>query len=131
MSVNIISATMAVDLNHDGMPTFQDFSVFAKFWKNASCTEPGWCEGSDFDHDGIVGMNDLRIFTQFWLWPVADVDMDGAVNFTDYAKFLQYWHYQNCAEPDWCEGTDFDHSGQIDFVDLMEFTQHWLEGVAP
>ena len=117
---------MTVDLNHDGIPNFQDFSIFAAFWQNASCSPPDWCQGSDFDRSGIVDINDLQIFAEFWLWPVADIDMDHAVNFTDYAVFADNWLYQNCAEPDWCEGTDFDHSGSVDILDLARLADYWL-----
>jgi hypothetical protein len=120
---------MTVDLNHDGMPNFYDFSVFAKFWQNASCSEPNWCNGSDFDKNGIVDIHDLQTFAELWLWPVADVVMDGAVDFVDYAVFANHWREQNCAEPNWCEGTDFDHSGSVDMLDLAIFARYWLEGI--
>jgi uncharacterized repeat protein (TIGR03803 family) len=58
----------------------------------------------------------------------VDLNMDGKVDFTDYAIFANHWMYQNCAEPDWCEGTDFDHSGQVDIFDLVEFAKNWLSG---
>ena len=120
---------MTVDLNHDGIPNFYDFSVFASFWQNASCSPPNWCNGSDFDKNGTVDIHDLQIFADSWLWPVADVDMDGIVKFTDYAIFADHWTYQNCAEPNWCEGTDFDHSGSVDMLDLATFAEYWLEGI--
>jgi len=120
---------MTVDLNHDGIPNFYDFSIFATFWQNASCSPPDWCDGSDFDKNGIVDIYDLQIFAEFWLWPVADVDMDGAVNFTDYAIFAHNWTDDTCCDPNWCEGTDFDHSGSVDMLDLATFTEYWLEGI--
>ena len=52
--------------------------------------------------------------------------MDGTVNFTDYAIFANNWLYQDCAEPDWCGGTDFDHSGSVDILDLATFADNWL-----
>ena len=51
-----------------------------------------------------------------------------AVNFADYAIFANHWMYQNCVEPDWCDGTDFDHSGSVDMLDLAEFAKYWLSG---
>ena len=120
---------MTVDLNHDGLPNFYDFSVFASFWRNASCSPPNWCNGSDFDKSGIVDIHDLKIFADLWLWPVADVDMDKKVDFADYTTFASHWTEQNCTEPDWCDGTDFDHSGSVDIFDLATFARYWLEGL--
>ena len=120
---------MTVDLNHDGIPNFYDFSVFATFWQNISCSEPNWCNGSDFDKNGIVDIYDLQIFAELWLWPVADVDMDRAVNFTDYAIFADNWMDDTCCDPNWCGGTDFDHSGSVDMLDLAIFAGYWLEGI--
>ena len=123
---------MTVDLNHDGIPNFQDFSIFATFWRNTSCSPPDWCQGSDFDKSGIVDIYDLQIFAEFWLWPVADIDMNRAVNFTDYALFTNEWLETDCKESNnWCEGTDFDHNGSVDMLDLATFAEYWLEGVTP
>ena len=127
----ILLSPMTVDLNNDGIPNFYDFSYFAMFWLDTSCSSPSWCEGRDFDHDGVVGINDLQIFAEFWLWPVADVDMDSAVNFTDYAIFANNWMDDTCCDPNWCEGTDFDHSGSVDMLDLVTFARYWLEGTSP
>ena len=93
-----------------------------------TCSDPDWCEGSDFDKDGIVGIYDLPIFTKFWLWPLADVDMDGKVNFADFAVFSSHWMEQNCTANDWCEYTDLNKSGQVDAADLRIFAEYWLEG---
>jgi PKD repeat protein len=123
----IYNRSIMLDLNNDGLPDFLDFSIFAAFWQQTSCSLPDWCRGADFDHDGVVGIRDLQIFTEFWLWPVEDMDMDKAVNFTDYALFVNYWKEQSCAEPDWCNGTDFDHSGVVDIFDLGIFVQNWLK----
>ena len=117
---------MTVDLNNDGIPNFYDFSVFATFWQNASCSPPNWCNGSDFDKNGIVDIYDLQIFAEFWLWPVADVDLDGAVNFTDYAIFAYNWMDDTCCDPNWCEGTDFDQSGVVNFIDFGILAEYWL-----
>jgi N-acetylmuramoyl-L-alanine amidase len=123
-----VLSPMTVDLNHDGIVNFIDFAILANHWMDDTCSEPDWCEGSDFDKNGIVDIDDLQIFTEFWLWPVADIDMDGAVNFTDYAIFANHWMDDTCCDPNWCEGTDFDHSGSVDMLDLATFVGYWLEG---
>ncbi len=122
---------MTVDLNNDGIPNFYDFSVFATFWQNTSCSPPNWCNGSDFDKNGIVDIYDLQIFAEFWLWPVADLDIDGDVDFDDYAALANQWMAGNCAEPDWCSGADFNKSGSVDLYDLGKFVEYWLEGTTP
>ena len=119
---------MTTDLNHDGIPNLQDFSIFASFWLDTSCSSPSWCEGGDFDQSGTVDLHDWQIFVEFWLWSVTDVDMDSAVNFTDYAIFANHWMYDTCSAPNWCGGTDFDHSGSVDMLDLATFAEYWLEG---
>jgi hypothetical protein len=120
---------MTVDLNHDGIPSFRDFSVLAKFWQNTSCTAPDWCDGSDFDKSGTVDIHDLQIFAEFWLWPVADVDMNREVNFTDYGMYAGNWLDDTCSAPDWCGGTDFDQSGRVDFGDFAILARYWVEGM--
>jgi hypothetical protein len=98
---------------------------------SADCHYPDWCEGKDLNYSGLVDFMDLSIFTENWLWEKipADIDIDGDVDFVDYAVFANHWMYQNCAEPNWCEGTDFDHSGSVDMLDLATFTEHWLEDI--
>jgi len=124
----ILPSPMTADLNNDGIPNFYDFSYFAMFWRNTSCSCPNWCNGSDFDRNGIVDIYDLQIFAEFWLWPVADVDMDGKVNFTDYVSFSANWEQMTCESPDWCYGCDFDKSGTVDILDFAVFADYWLEG---
>jgi hypothetical protein len=117
---------MAVDLNRDGIPNFQDFSYFAMFWLNTSCSSSGWCDGRDFDHDGIVGVNDLQIFAEFWLWPVADINVDGVVNMPDFADLTTKWNDQNCTSPEWCSYCDVNKSGSVDLFDLEILAEYWL-----
>ena len=54
------------DLNRDGITNFFDYSMFAAHWKD-TCTEPNWCDGTDFDASMAVDFNDLRIFCEHWL----------------------------------------------------------------
>jgi hypothetical protein len=118
--------SMTVDLNNDGIPNFQDFSVLAKFWGNTSCSTPDWCGGIDFDKSGIVDIQDLQIFAELWLWPVADIDMDGVVNMPDFADFAGKWDAQNCTSPDWCAYCDFNKNGSVDLLDLEILAEYWL-----
>jgi hypothetical protein len=59
--------SMIVDLNHDGIPNFSDFSIFATFWQNSTCSPPNWCEETDFYHSGSVDILDLATFADYWL----------------------------------------------------------------
>jgi len=119
------------DFDNDGDVDFYDYAAFASRWMSADCHYPDWCEGKDLNYSGLVDFMDLSIFTENWLWEKipADIDIDGDVDFVDYAVFANHWMYQNCAEPNWCEGTDFDHSGSVDMLDLATFTEHWLEDI--
>ena len=50
----------AMDLNNDGILNFSDFAIFACYWMNNTCSEPDWCEGSDFDKNGRVDFVDYQ-----------------------------------------------------------------------
>ena len=109
---------------------FVDFAYFAALWATTGCdSSNNFCGGTDMDSSGKVDIDDLAIFAANWLWEKipADFDMDGNVDFVDYAFFANHWMYQNCAEPNWCEGTDFDHSGTVDILDLATLAGYWLE----
>jgi hypothetical protein len=126
-AINFPPRPITVDLNNDGIPNFYDFSIFANFWQNSSCSEPNWCNGSDFDKNGIVDIHDLQVFAEFWLWPVADLDLDRGVDFVDFNILANQW-LNNCSSPDWCYGSDFNKSGSVNFVDFAIFAKYWLEG---
>ena len=126
-ATNFPPRPITVDLNNDGIPNFHDFSIFANFWQNSSCSEPNWCNGSDFDKNGTVDIHDLQVFAEFWLWPVADLDLDRGVDFVDFNIFTNQW-LDDCNSPDWCYGSDINKSGSVNFVDFAIFAKHWLEG---
>jgi len=56
-----------------------------------------------------------------------DFNSDTIVNFLDYSIFVDYWQADDCADPNWCEGSDLDTSGVVDGNDLRLFTGYWLE----
>ena len=56
-----------------------------------------------------------------------DFNSDTIVNFLDYSVFVDYWEADDCADPNWCEGSDLDTSGVVDGNDLRLFTGYWLE----
>lgn len=55
------------DFDSDGRVDFNDFSIFAIYWYDSNCDEPGSCQGTNLDNYGIVDLNDLMLFTDFWL----------------------------------------------------------------
>jgi len=52
---------------HDGILNFSDFTIFAFYWMNDTCSDPNWCEGSDSDCSGRVDFVDLLNFVDHWL----------------------------------------------------------------
>ena len=59
--------------------------------------------------------------------PTRDFIRDGKVNFVDYAVLTSFIGVTNCADLNWCEGTDLDTDGDVDRDDLILFSGYWLE----
>jgi hypothetical protein len=127
----VIPKKRITDLDNDWDVDFADLTVLTSHWLEADCSSPTWCWGADLNRSGVVNFIDFGILAEDWLWAKipADIDIDGDVDFVDYAVFANHWMNQNCAEPNWCEGTDFDHSGSVDMLDLATFARYWLEGI--
>ena len=67
------------DLNSDGSINFSDYAVFAYYWIEVACTEPGLCQGSDFDKDRKVDWSDLKTFVECWLWHRIESNTNGGL----------------------------------------------------
>lgn len=76
----------------------------------------------NWEHPDYYFINELW-FTHV---PTRDFDNDGVVDFNDFSIFASYW-YDDCNEPNSCQGVNLDGYGLIDFNDLMLFTEYWLE----
>ena len=86
----------------------------------------------DLNLDCYVDMLDLKLLSEQWLAEELNLEYDLfadeelIINLPDFATFAFYWQDQNCAQSNWCEGSDFDRSGAVDFADLVIFADHWL-----
>jgi subtilisin family serine protease len=118
----------ACDLHEDGIINFRDLSILAYYWGDYICSEPDWCEGTDFNMSGRVDSIDLRVLSLNWLWGdlFSDFNYDGTVNFNDFAILAYYWDNYVCSAPDWCEGCDYNQNGYIDSIDVSIFVEAWL-----
>ena len=56
----------------------------------------------------------------------CDFNNDKKVDFQDYAILASNWNRTDCAEPNWCDGTDLNLDGNVDFTDLIGFMDFWL-----
>jgi hypothetical protein len=61
----LLLAVADVDMDH--AVNFTDYAIFADHWMDDTCSDPNWCDGTDFDHSGNVDMLDLATFARYWL----------------------------------------------------------------
>lgn len=55
-----------VDLNSDGVVNFTDLAILTDNWMH-NCSDPDWCQGSDFNTSGNVDFVDLLDLVNHWL----------------------------------------------------------------
>lgn len=60
--------------------------------------------------------------------PSRDFNADAKVDFVDFAIISSFRGVTNCADSNWCEGTDLDKDGDVDTYDLILFADYWLDG---
>jgi hypothetical protein len=56
----------------------------------------------------------------------VDINADGEINLLDLAKMVMQWGQSDCANNDWCDGTDLDMSGTVGLGDLAILASEWL-----
>ena len=78
-------------------------------------------------HVSKVWFDDVVVATEY-IGPInkADFDDDRDVDFGDYAVLALNWMNEACAEPGWCDNTDFDTNGSVNLYDIAQFVQYWL-----
>ncbi len=101
-----------------GVCTVDFYSAFIKC--NAAYE---YCNPFDPPSDPEVHLCDL-VFSHV---PTRDFFNDTRVDFTDFAILASYRGATDCADPDWCGGTDLDTDGDVDADDFTLFADYWLE----
>jgi hypothetical protein len=74
--------------------------------------------------DPIVSEVNKFVFSHV---PSRDFNRDTKVDFVDYAIISAFRGMTDCADSNWCEGTDLDTDGDVDIDDLILFADYWLE----
>ncbi len=62
--VHLYQSAPPGDMDGDRDVDFQDFVLFAPYWRHTNC---GQCAGADLTDDGEVGIDDFRRFVANWL----------------------------------------------------------------
>ena len=55
------------DLDYDGDVDFDDYAIFAGYWRDSKCAEGAPCAQADFSGDANVAYDDLAQFAAHWL----------------------------------------------------------------
>ncbi len=61
--------------------------------------------------------------------PVVDMNGDGIVNLADFNRLGGQWLNGNCAQNNWCNGTDLDMKGVIGIPDLLLLSNDWMQEI--
>jgi hypothetical protein len=77
-------------------------------------------------YDYSVSWDEPVYYLTFTQAGSCDFNRDGKVDFQDYAILVSNWDRVDCAEPNWCSGTDLNLDGNVDVADLAGFINFWL-----
>ena len=77
-------------------------------------------------YDYSVSWDEPVYYLTFTQAGSCDFNRDGKVDFQDYAILVSNWNRIDCAEPNWCRGTDLNLDGNVDLTDLAGFMSFWL-----
>jgi len=97
---------------------------------NSACINAGDPAGDysgmvDMDGEGRVrnGRVDMGADEGFIVF--GDFEPDWDVDLADVAVFVSHWCEMDCAESNWCGGSDFNRSGSTDFTDFAILSENW------
>jgi hypothetical protein len=74
-----------------------------------------------------MGLLILILLSPALVWGIeGDITADGVVNWDDVNSLCERWLFENCSEPNWCNGADIDESNSVDFKDFAIMASEWL-----
>ncbi len=110
------------DLTGEKKINLRDLAALASYWDDI-CTQPSWCEGTDFDHSGRTYYSDLGILVQFWL---TDASLVGHWQFDEGSGSIatDSSGYNNTGSlvngPTWTGQGELSFDGIDDYVDIAD-----------
>ena len=120
------------DLNGDCRVNMNDFNIIASHWFRSDCQEFFACDGADLYRDSNINVLDIASLAKSWLEKTmpcvieGDINCDSIVNLVDFEIISAKWFNDNCADPNWCDGTDINRDNNVNLLDLKYLSESWL-----
>lgn len=112
---------------------FVEFNNLVTIFNGSPAIVQNDCEWWMNNRGGQIGFLNYTVVGELGTDPNhwrRDFDSDEDVDLGDFAWLGMHWWWQDCNQPDWCNGADLDNSGTVDLSDLAVFMESWLSTFA-